>query len=73
MLTQGAAINEAKKVLADECTRMLHGESVLASIHETAQAVFAGSGGSLDDLPKQVCVCVSAYICVHVRGAAACH
>jgi hypothetical protein len=41
-------------VLADECTRMLHGESVLASIHETAQAVFAGSGGSLDDLPKQV-------------------
>ncbi len=59
---QGAAINDAKKVLADECTRMLHGESVLASIHETAKAVFAGGGGSLDDLPKKVRVCM--YVCV---------
>mmetsp|Transcript_2220 Transcript_2220/g.5219 ORF Transcript_2220/g.5219 Transcript_2220/m.5219 type:complete len:500 (-) Transcript_2220:1059-2558(-) len=49
---EGAAINEAKKVLADECTRMLHGEGVLASIHETAQTLFAGAKGSLDDLPS---------------------
>jgi len=49
---QGAALNDAKKVLADEATRMLHGAEVLASIHETAGSLFAGKGGSLDDLPK---------------------
>ena len=30
------------QILADECTRMLHGEEVLPSIHETASALFAG-------------------------------
>jgi len=49
---EGAALNDAKKILADEATRMLHGEEVLASIHETAAALFAGKSGSLDDLPK---------------------
>ena len=48
---QGAAINDAKKILADECTRMLHGADVLPSIHETAAALFKGGGGSMDDLP----------------------
>lgn len=45
-------MNEAKKVLADEATRMLHGADVLPSIHETAASLFAGKSGSLDDLPK---------------------
>ena len=49
---QGAAVNEAKKVLADEATRMLHGADVLPSIHETAASLFAGKAGALDDLPK---------------------
>jgi tyrosyl-tRNA synthetase len=49
---EGAAVNEAKKVLADEATRMLHGADVLPSIHETAASLFAGKSGSLDDLPK---------------------
>lgn len=49
---EGAKINDAKKVLADECTRMLHGEDVLASIHSTAATLFDGAAGSLDDLPK---------------------
>jgi len=49
---KGAEINSAKKVLADECTRMLHGEGVLKKIHETAESVFAGKEGSMDNLPK---------------------
>jgi len=49
---EGAALNDVKKVLADEATRMLHGAQVLESIHQTAAALFAGKGGSLDDLPK---------------------
>uniref|UniRef100_A0A7S0Z2K0 Tyrosine--tRNA ligase n=1 Tax=Hemiselmis tepida TaxID=464990 RepID=A0A7S0Z2K0_9CRYP len=49
---KGAEINAAKKVLADECTRMLHGGGVLAKIHETAASVFAGKDGSMDNLPR---------------------
>mmetsp|Transcript_14543 Transcript_14543/g.37706 ORF Transcript_14543/g.37706 Transcript_14543/m.37706 type:complete len:482 (+) Transcript_14543:3-1448(+) len=54
---KGQAINEAKVVLADETTRMLHGGEVLDSIKETASQLFAqksggGGGGSLDDLPS---------------------
>jgi len=51
---KGVEINAAKKVLADETTRMLHGPEVLPSIHETAEALFSSkaSGGSLDDLPR---------------------
>jgi len=49
---KGAEINDSKKVLADECTRLLHGDSVLKSIHETAAAVFAGGKGAVQDLPK---------------------
>eukprot|EP00639_Heterosigma_akashiwo_P037684 CAMPEP_0194710326 /NCGR_PEP_ID=MMETSP0296-20130528/2927_1 /TAXON_ID=39354 /ORGANISM="Heterosigma akashiwo, Strain CCMP2393" /LENGTH=488 /DNA_ID=CAMNT_0039607975 /DNA_START=109 /DNA_END=1578 /DNA_ORIENTATION=+ len=41
----GAAINDAKVVLADEATRMLHGEACLGPIKEAAAALFAGGGG----------------------------
>merc|ERR1719171_27016 len=46
---QGAAINAAKKVLADETTRMLHGDGVLEEIRATAKTLFGGSGGGSAD------------------------
>jgi tyrosyl-tRNA synthetase len=48
---KGQAINEAKLVLADETTRMLHGDECLASIREMADQLFAGGkggGGGVD-------------------------
>jgi tyrosyl-tRNA synthetase len=42
---EGSAINEAKIVLADEATRLLHGEEHLATIKSTSQEIFAASGG----------------------------
>ena len=46
----GAAINDAKAILADEATAMLHGKECLGGIRETAKALFAGgaSGGASD-------------------------
>jgi len=41
----GAAINEAKKVLADEATSMLHGPECLVDIRAAADALFAGAKG----------------------------
>jgi len=54
---KGAEINQAKKVLADEATRMLHGAAVLDDIHATAESLFAsggggGGGGSTEALPR---------------------
>ena len=42
---EGAAINEAKVVLADEATRMLHGDGCLAAIRQTAAQLFTNGGG----------------------------
>jgi tyrosyl-tRNA synthetase len=36
----GEEINEAKKILADEATAILHGREVLTEIHETAKSLF---------------------------------
>ena len=47
----GAAINDAKIVLANEATAMLHGRDAAASAEATARATFAG-GGAGDDLPS---------------------
>jgi tyrosyl-tRNA synthetase len=46
----GAAINDAKKVLADEATRMLHGEEAAAAAREAATQAFE-KGALSDDLP----------------------
>jgi tyrosyl-tRNA synthetase len=46
----GAAINDAKIVLANEATAMLHGADAAASAEATARQTFAGSGAG-DDLP----------------------
>ena len=42
---EGAAINEAKVVLADEATRLCHGEEARARASETAERTFAGGAG----------------------------
>jgi len=47
---QGQDINEAKKVLADEATRMCHGEDAAKAAHATAQKTFE-HGQLGDDLP----------------------
>jgi len=49
-LLEGAAINDAKAILANEATAMLHGKDAAASAEATAHGTFAG-GGSGDDLP----------------------
>ncbi|WP_374468442.1 tyrosine--tRNA ligase [Phenylobacterium sp.] len=46
----GAEVNEAKKVLANEATRMLHGEAEAAKAAAAAQAAFE-QGGLSADLP----------------------
>jgi tyrosyl-tRNA synthetase len=47
----GAEINEAKKILAFETTRMLHGDDAAQSAATTAQKTFE-SGGLGDDVPS---------------------
>lgn len=47
---QGQEINEAKKILAFEATKLLHGEKSAAEAQETAQKVFE-QGGIGGDLP----------------------
>lgn len=49
---QGADINQAKIVLADEATALLHGRDCLSAIHETIQTMFAGAGASTESLPR---------------------
>ncbi len=44
-------INEAKKVLANEVTKLLHGEAAAKAAEETARKVFE-QGGVGDDLPE---------------------
>ncbi|WGM39559.1 tyrosine--tRNA ligase [Caulobacter sp. NIBR1757] len=47
----GAGINDAKKVLADEATRMLHGEEAAAAARDAATKAFE-QGALSDDLPS---------------------
>ncbi len=49
---EGSDINQAKIVLADEATSMLHGRECLVQIHETVQNMFRGAGESTDSLPR---------------------
>ena len=48
---EGAAINEAKVVLANEVTRLVRGEDAARAASQTADQTFAG-GGMGDDLPS---------------------
>ncbi|WP_352418123.1 tyrosine--tRNA ligase [Proteiniborus sp.] len=47
---EGAKINEAKKVLAFEVTKLIHGEEEAKKAEEASKALF-GSGGDLDSMP----------------------
>merc|ERR1711937_899667 len=49
---EGSAINQAKIVLADEATAMLHGRGCLTQIHQTVENMFKGAGESTDGLPR---------------------
>lgn len=46
---QGAEINEAKKILADQATAFLHGEEAVKQARQTAQKLFETSGANLDE------------------------
>lgn len=49
---EGSELNDVKRLLADECTRMLHGDACLEGIHAAVDSLFSGSGGGdLDSLP----------------------
>ena len=48
---QGAEINDAKAVLANQVTAMCHGDAAAAAAAQTAQKTFA-EGGAGDDLPR---------------------
>jgi len=45
---QGADIREAKRVLALEATKLIHGEEEAKKAEQGARAVFGGAGGDLD-------------------------
>jgi tyrosyl-tRNA synthetase len=52
---QGADINKAKVILADEATALLHGRECLQTIHETIETMFKGasqSSTSTESLPR---------------------
>lgn len=50
---QDERINEAKKVLAYEITKIVHGEEKAKAAQDTAQALF-GNGGNLENMPTTV-------------------
>ena len=45
-----SAINEAKKVLAYEVTKLVHGEEEAEKVKQAAEALFGG-GGAMTDVP----------------------
>lgn len=49
---EGADLNKVKVVLADEATKLLHGEECLKQIHDTTANIFGRIGGDeLESLP----------------------
>ncbi|MGL5634085.1 MAG: tyrosine--tRNA ligase [Sarcina sp.] len=47
---EGSAINEAKKVLAFEVTKLIHGEEEAKKAMEAAESLF-GAGGNMENVP----------------------
>eukprot|EP01038_Epipyxis_sp_PR26KG_P004802 gene4802-6730_t len=56
---EGSQLNPIKVILADEATRLLHGEECLPNIHAAAKSLFAGKGGGSDDLDSLVKIQIS--------------
>jgi tyrosyl-tRNA synthetase len=52
---EGAELNEAKKVLAYEATRMCHGVEAAEAAAQAARAVFEGSDNGIEGLPVVTC------------------
>lgn len=50
----GEELNEAKVLLADEATKLLHGAECLPSIHNAIQSLFGSGGGDLESIPKLI-------------------
>lgn len=50
---EGAELNKAKRMLAYEVTKLVHGEEEAEKVKAAAEAVFAG-GGVSDDMPSTV-------------------
>lgn len=48
---QGAALKQAKQVLAFEQTKIVHGEAAAEEAREAARALFGGGGGDLSAMP----------------------
>ena len=48
---EGAAINEAKKVLAYEVTKLVHGEEEARKAQEATEALFGGAANNLANVP----------------------
>ena len=48
---EGEKINEAKKILAFEITKLIHGEEEAKKAEEASNALFSGSG-NLDNMPS---------------------
>ncbi|MDO4535173.1 MAG: tyrosine--tRNA ligase [Clostridium perfringens] len=47
---EGSAINEAKKILAFEVTKLIHGEEEAAKAQSAAESLFSGAG-NMDNVP----------------------
>lgn len=48
---EGSEINHAKEVLADEVTRLAHGQDALDKVKESIKSTFGGSGVNLEAIP----------------------
>jgi tyrosyl-tRNA synthetase len=51
---EGAALNEAKQVLAFETTRLCHGEAAAAEARQTSRAAFSHQGDAVSAMPTSV-------------------
>ncbi len=49
---KGQEINEAKKILADEATSLLHGNACIASIHDAVKSLFESKSTDLSSIPE---------------------
>lgn len=48
---EGAAINEAKEILAYEITELVHGKENAEKARDAARALFSADGGNMDNVP----------------------
>lgn len=53
---QGAELNAAKKILADEATKLCHGEDAALKAHQAADLLFSGSPRQSEEGAPQYCV-----------------